>query len=110
MGHLFINEFLGCVIFMFIVAAVTDLKNPLVSIKAAPIYVGSAVFMIANTFGWTQFVLNPFRDFGPRVYLSAYYSGLWGMHGYWAIALFVPILGDIVGMLLYDVLVAKDYE
>lgn len=52
---------------MFVVATVTDLKNPLLNLQAVPLYVGAAVFMVATAFGWTQFVLNPFRDFGPRV-------------------------------------------
>ncbi|PRP85333.1 hypothetical protein PROFUN_06935 [Planoprotostelium fungivorum] len=108
-GHLIANEFLGSTIFVFMVAALTDLKHPLASIKAAPFIVGSAVFVIANIFGWTTFVLNPFKDFGPRVYLTAYYKGLWS-NPYWAIALFVPILGHMTGMFLYDVMVSKDYE
>ncbi|PRP82311.1 hypothetical protein PROFUN_10383 [Planoprotostelium fungivorum] len=109
-GYRFINEFLGCTIFMFILSALTDLKNPLLSFKATPIYAGTAVFMVANVFGWNNFVLNPFRDFGPRVYLSIYYKGLWQYHNYWAIALFVPFMGHIAGALLYDILVAKDYD
>lgn len=43
-------------------------------------------------------------------YLSIYYKGLWQYQNYWAIALFVPFMGHIAGALLYDILVAKDYE
>ncbi|PRP77069.1 MIP family channel protein [Planoprotostelium fungivorum] len=126
-GHLIANEFLGSTIFVFMVAALTDLKHPLASIKAAPFIVGSAVFVIANIFGWTTFVLlhhhqlifhrlmqthhtrSKVLEWIQHEGLTAYYKGLWS-NPYWAIALFVPISGHMTGMFLYDVMVSKDYE
>jgi len=108
-GDLFLHEFLGCIFFNFAIAALLDQNNPFFAPKAVPVMVGATLFALASSFGWCIYVLNPFRDFVPRVYLNAYYPNTFKKDNYWAIALFVPFIGNFFGVLLYDLLLAKNY-
>jgi len=110
--HLVLAEILGDIIFSFIICGLLDTRNSLVSFQILPILVGLAVFMVACVFGWVAYVLNPFRDFGPRVYLSHYYGqDLFSYHSYYSmIALWVPFAGAIIGAMLYDFLVGSRYH
>eukprot|EP00026_Physarum_polycephalum_P010747 Phypoly_transcript_10924.p1 GENE.Phypoly_transcript_10924~~Phypoly_transcript_10924.p1 ORF type:complete len:364 (+),score=39.66 Phypoly_transcript_10924:137-1228(+) len=109
-GHLFLNEFLGDVIFAFMVMGLLDSRNKLIDVRFLPVLISLVVFVVAGAFGWYGFVLNPFRDFGPRVYLSHYYNGIFSYNNYYSmIALFAPVAGHIVGVLLYDFMVSSRY-
>jgi len=109
-NHLILSELLGDLIFMFIISGLLDTRHPLLNLHLLPLLVGAAVFLVACVFGWIGFVLNPFRDFGPRVYLSAYYDGIFTYHDHYSmIALFIPFVGHIMGAILYDFMVNSRY-
>jgi len=110
-NHLILSEILGDMLFMIVLLALLDTRNPLVDIKFLPFLVGADVFLVGCTFGWYGFVLNPFRDFGPRVYLSHYYDGLFEYHSFYSmIALFIPFIGHFIGAIIYDIMVSARYK
>jgi aquaglyceroporin related protein len=110
-GHAILCELLGDIVFMITCFGLLDARNPFVHPQLAPLFVGLAVFMVSASFGWYAFVLNPFRDFGPRVYLSHYYDGIFSYHNHYSmIALFVPFIGHFIGAAIYDLLISARYH
>jgi len=81
-----------------------------------PLAIGWAVFAIGTSFGAnTGYAINPARDFGPRLF--AYFAG-WGkvalpgtlngpggFSNYFWIPIVGPLVGGIIGVLLYDLFI-----
>ncbi|CAN6619288.1 hypothetical protein TRVA0_007S03048 [Trichomonascus vanleenenianus] len=108
-GTAIMNELIGDTIFVFITTAITDLRNPHVIPQFAPVLIGINLFICANAFGWCYWVLNPLRDVIPRAYISQKYGGLYE-NGYWCVTLFVPFLGHLLGVFVYEVFFAKVFK
>jgi glycerol uptake facilitator protein len=104
-GNLF-SEFLGTAVLIFAVRAVSDQRNASPRMNLEPILVGTVVWAIGLSLGGlTGYAINPARDLGPRL-ASAFFG--WGMsvfhsHGnYFWIPIVAPLVGGVVGGLLYD--------
>jgi glycerol uptake facilitator protein len=106
LGLNFFSEFLGTLVLMLAVAALTDPRNQPPGANLAPLLVGVVVWSIGLSLGGlTGYAINPARDLGPRV-ASALFG--WGpavfqSHGYYFwVPLAAPLAGAVAGGLLYD--------
>jgi glycerol uptake facilitator len=113
-GFPLLDEIVGTMFLLILIVAITDARNSLPSGNMAPLIVGFAVFAIGTSLGAnTGYAINPARDFGPRLF--AYFAG-WGkvalpgtysapgfhFTAYFWIPIVGPLIGGIIGVLLYD--------
>jgi glycerol uptake facilitator protein len=112
-----VDEIVGTMFLLILIVAITDSRNSLPSGNLAPLIVGFAVFAIGTSLGAnTGYAINPARDFGPRLF--AFFAG-WGkvalpgtysapgfhFSGYFWIPIIGPLIGGVIGVLLYDVVI-----
>jgi glycerol uptake facilitator protein len=110
----FVDQIVGTAILVCLVAALIDHRNQAPAGNMAPMLIGFIVAVIGFAYGTNAgYALNPARDLGPRVF--AYLLGwgrlaLSGDYGptsqYWWIPIAGPLIGGVVGMLLYDFFIA----
>ena len=109
-----IDQITATAFLLIFVVAITDSRNSMPSGNLAPALVGYAVFAVGTSLGAnTGYAINPARDFGPRLF--AFFAG-WGkvalpgtynvagfhFSNYFWIPIVGPIVGGIIGVLLYD--------
>ena len=110
-----VDEIVATAFLLIFIVAITDARNSLPGSNLAPLIVGFAVFAVGTSLGAnTGYAINPARDFGPRLF--AYFAG-WGkvalpgtfdngmgfhFSNYFWIPIVGPIIGGIIGVLLYD--------
>ena len=64
----FRDQVIGTAILLFLILAVTDLKNSAPGANLAPFIIGLIVVAIGMAFGTDAgYAINPARDFGPRL-------------------------------------------
>jgi len=112
-----IDELVLTALLLILIAAITDSRNQLPGSNLPPLIVGFAVFAIGASLGAnTGYGINPARDFGPRLF--AYFAG-WGkvalpgtytapgfhFSNYFWIPIVGPLIGGIIGVLLYDLFI-----
>ena len=113
----FFDEVVGTMMLLILVVAITDNRNLLPGSNMVPLAIGWAVFAIGTSLGAnTGYAINPARDFGPRLF--AYFAG-WGkvalpgtfdapgfhFSNYFWIPIVGPLIGGIIGVLLYDLFI-----
>ncbi|MEV4262383.1 MIP/aquaporin family protein [Kribbella sp. NPDC049584] len=109
----FRDQIIGTAILMFLILAVTDLRNTAPAANLAPFIVGLIVVGIGMAWGTNAgYAINPARDFGPRLasFLTGYGTAFKDQFGdiYFWVPIVAPILGALVGALLYDLLVGRN--
>jgi glycerol uptake facilitator protein len=112
-----IDQIVGTAFLLMFVVALIDERNTAVGSNLAPLAIGLAVLAIGNSFGANAgYAINPARDFGPRLF--AYFAG-WGkvalpgtynapgfhFSSYWWIPIVGPLIGGIIGVVIYDLFV-----
>jgi glycerol uptake facilitator protein len=113
-----IDEIVGTMFLLIFVVAITDNRNLLPGSNLPPLIIGFAVFAVGTSFGANSgYAINPARDFGPRLF--AYIAG-WGkaalpgtVHlpggpdysNYFWIPIVGPLIGGIIGVVLYDLFI-----
>ncbi|MER8057492.1 MULTISPECIES: MIP family channel protein [unclassified Streptomyces] len=109
-----IDQIVGTAFLVMFVVAVIDLRNQAVQSNLAPLITGFIVAAIGMSFGANAgYAINPARDFGPR--LLTYAEG-WGslafpgslagaFSGYWWIPIVGPLVGGVIGVLVYDLFI-----
>ncbi|MGY1838907.1 MULTISPECIES: MIP/aquaporin family protein [unclassified Modestobacter] len=108
----FRDQIIGTAILLFLVLAVTDLRNTAPGVNMGPFIIGLIVVAIGMAWGTNAgYAINPARDFGPRLvsYLTGY-GGAWrDQNGdfYWWVPIVGPLIGAVVGALLYELLVGR---
>jgi glycerol uptake facilitator protein len=106
----FIDQVVGTACLVGFVFAVVDEINQPVRANLAPLIVGFIVVAVGISLGANAgYAINPARDFGPRIF--AWIAG-WGklampgnygnISGYFWIPIVGPILGGVIGGLVYD--------
>jgi glycerol uptake facilitator protein len=107
----FIDQVVGTMFLVLLVAAVIDLRNSAVKANLGPLVIGFAVAAIGISFGANAgYAINPARDFGPRLF--AWMAG-WGdvalpgtipgsFSWYFWVPIIGPLLGGIIGIFVYD--------
>jgi len=106
------DQIIGTAILMFLILAVTDLRNTAPAANLAPFIVGLIVVAIGMAWGTNAgYAINPARDFGPR--LASFFTGYGGAfrdqtgYLYFWIPIVGPIVGGILGAGLYQGLVGR---
>ena len=110
-----VDEIVATAMLLIFVVAITDSRNSLPGANMVGLIVGFAVFAVGTSLGAnTGYAINPARDFGPRLF--AYFAG-WGkvalpgtfdngmgfhFSNYFWIPIVGPLIGGIIGVLLYD--------
>jgi len=109
----FIDELIGTAFLVGVVFAVIDTLNVPPKANLAPFVVGLIVAAIGMSYGANSgYAINPARDFGPRLFAWAAGWGKIAMPGdygnvnqYFWIPIVAPIVGGIIGAILYDVFI-----
>jgi glycerol uptake facilitator protein len=106
------DQIIGTAILLFLILAVTDLRNSSPGVNLAPVVVG--LIVVAIGFAWgtdAGYAINPARDFGPRLasFLTGYGSAWRDQYGnfYFWVPIIGPLIGAILGAGLYDVLIGR---
>ncbi len=117
MGHgsAFAAEMIGTAILLLVIFAVTDPKNKAIPQPLIPLSIGLTVTILICLLGpLTMACFNPARDFAPRVFSTM--AG-WGKIpftangiGWLTVYIIAPILGGILGGLIYTKLLKPAYR
>lgn len=110
-----LDQMVGTAILLLLICALIDQRNTGPLSNMAPFVTGLIVVAIGLTFGTNAgYAINPARDFGPRLF--TFFEG-WGdiafpgtfdwFSGYWWIPIAGPLIGGIIGVKVYDLLIAK---
>jgi glycerol uptake facilitator len=110
-----VDEIVATAFLLIFIVAITDGRNSLPGSNLAPLIVGFAVFAVGTSLGAnTGYAINPARDFGPRIFawiagwgkvaMPGTFNNGMGFHfsNYFWIPIVGPIIGGIIGVLLYD--------
>ena len=108
-----LDQVVGTAVLLILVCAVVDRANAGPGANLHPFMIGMVVLVIGLTFGTNAgYAINPARDLGPRLWTFA--TG-WGdiafpgtfdwFSGYWWIPIVGPLVGGVIGVLVYDAFV-----
>ncbi|WP_328504347.1 aquaporin family protein [Streptomyces sp. NBC_00457] len=109
-----VDQIVGTAFLVMLVVAIIDLRNTGVKANLGPLLVGFAVAAIGMSFGANAgYAINPARDLGPRLFTWA--AG-WqelampgtlagSFSGYFWIPIVGPLLGGVIGVLVYDLFI-----
>ncbi|KOV73192.1 MIP family channel protein [Streptomyces sp. AS58] len=112
-GPLF-DQIVGTAFLVMFVVAVIDLRNTGVKANLGPLIIGFAVAAIGMSYGANAgYAINPARDLGPRLFTWAAGWGDLAMPGslpgtfsnYFWIPIVGPLIGGVIGVLLYDLFI-----
>ncbi|MGW4483649.1 MIP/aquaporin family protein [Amycolatopsis sp. NPDC004368] len=110
-----LDQIVGTAILVGIIAALIDTRNNAPESNLGPALIGFVVVGIGLSFGTNAgYAINPARDLGPR--LLTLFEG-WGnkafpgngewFSNYWWIPIVGPLVGGLVGILIYDLLIGQ---
>ncbi|NEA24490.1 MIP/aquaporin family protein [Actinomadura bangladeshensis] len=108
----FRDQVIGTAILLFVIKALTDVRNAPPLANLAPFMIGLLVVAIGMAFGTDAgYAINPARDFGPRLasFLTGY-GGAWrDQHGefYYWVPIIGPLIGGVLGVGLYKALIGR---
>ncbi|MBQ0828864.1 MIP/aquaporin family protein [Streptomyces tagetis] len=108
-----LDQIIGTGILLLLICALTDTRNTAPMSNLGPFLIGLVVVAIGLAFGTNAgYAINPARDFGPRLF--TFMEG-WGdialpgtfqwFSGYWWIPIVGPLIGGVIGALVYDLLI-----
>jgi glycerol uptake facilitator protein len=109
-----IDQIAGTAFLLMLIAAILDLRNQAVKANLAPLIVGLVVAAIGMSYGANAgYAINPARDFGPRLFT---YAAGWdslafpgsvsgAFSAYWWIPIVGPLIGGVIGILVYDLFI-----
>ncbi|MGW0763825.1 aquaporin, partial [Streptomyces sp. NPDC002814] len=101
-------------VLVMLVVAIIDLRNTGVKANLGPLLVGFAVAAIGMSFGANAgYAINPARDLGPRLFpwaagwqeLAMPGTLAGSFSGYFWIPIVGPLLGGVIGVLVYDLFI-----
>ena len=105
------SEFLGTMVLLMGVRALTDRRNAAPGGYVEPLALGALVWAIGLSLGsLTGYAINPARDLGPRLATAVLGWGpaVFQSHGgYWWIPIVAPLAGGLAGSVLYDVAIHR---
>ncbi|GAB3807753.1 MIP/aquaporin family protein [Micromonospora zhanjiangensis] len=106
------DQVIGTAILLFVILAVTDLRNSPPAANLAPVVIGLLVVAIGMAWGTDAgYAINPARDFGPRLasFLTGYGTAWRDQYGdlYFWVPIVGPLVGGVLGAGLYQVLIGR---
>ena len=108
-----VDQIVGTAFLVMLVVAVIDARNTAVGANLGPFIIGLVVAAIGMSYGANAgYAINPARDFGPRLFtwFAGWKSfafpgdGAW-FSGYWWIPIVGPLIGGVIGVLVYDLFI-----
>lgn len=111
----FVDQVVGTALLTGLIAALIDRRNVPPKSNIGPYMIGFVVVAIGLTFGTNAgYAINPARDLGPRLltYATGWGSkafpgdGVW-FSNYWWIPIAGPLVGGVLGILIYDLLIGQ---
>ena len=105
----FVDQIVGTAFLVMFVFALVDRLNLPPGVNLAPLLIGLAVAAIGMSYGANAgYAINPARDFGPRFF--AWLAGwgrvaLPGVHNYVWVPIVGPLVGGVVGAVVYDLFI-----
>jgi MIP family channel proteins len=106
-----IDQIVGTALLMAGVLAISDQRNAGPPGWLVAPLVGALVVAIGVAFGFNAgYAINPARDLGPRLFtaLFGWGSGVFSAgNGWWWVPVVGPIVGAVLGTLVYDVCVGR---
>ncbi|WP_329520857.1 MIP/aquaporin family protein [Spirillospora sp. NBC_01491] len=108
----FRDQVIGTAILLFVVLALTDLRNAPPLANLAPLVIGLLVVAIGMAWGSDAgYAINPARDFGPRLaeFLTGYDHAWRDQYGdlYFWVPIVAPLLGGVIGAALFILLIGR---
>ncbi|MEU7722884.1 MIP/aquaporin family protein [Streptomyces tibetensis] len=109
-----IDQIVGTAFLVMLVVALIDLRNTAVKANLGPVVIGFVVAAIGMSYGANAgYAINPARDFGPRLFTwMAGWDGLafpgslaGAFSDYWWIPIVGPLIGGVIGVLVYDLFI-----
>jgi MIP family channel proteins len=111
LGGGLVDQVVGTALLMLGVFAIGDARNVATPGWMGPVLVGALVVAIGMSFGFNAgYAINPARDFGPRLFtaLAGWGGGVFSAgNGWWWVPIVGPVLGAVLGGLVYDVCVTR---
>jgi glycerol uptake facilitator protein len=106
------DQVIGTAILLFLILAITDLRNTSPAANLAPVVIGLVVVAIGMAWGTDAgYAINPARDFGPRLasFLTGYHTAWRDQYGqlYFWVPIVGPLVGGVIGAALYKVLIGR---
>ncbi|WP_374701157.1 MIP/aquaporin family protein [Streptomyces sp. TP-A0874] len=109
-----LDQIIGTGILVLLICALIDTRNTAPLSHLGPFLIGLVVVAIGLSFGTNAgYAINPARDLGPRLF--TYMEG-WGriafpghfqwFHSYWWIPIAGPLIGGIIGAVVYDICIS----
>jgi len=106
-----LDQVVGTGLLVLVLFGLGDTRNVAPEPRVAPVMVGLLVMLIGMSLGFNAgYAINPARDFGPRLFTAV--AG-WGGevfragHGWWWVPIVGPLLGGVLGGLVYDHLIIR---
>jgi glycerol uptake facilitator protein len=104
------TELIGTILLVGLIFAITDGRNQPVQGNMNPLIIGLLIVAIGASFGLnTGYAINPARDFGPRLWIALISDGA-SLTGYTWIPIVAPLIGGVLGALIYDFTIGKIIE
>ncbi|MFB6849052.1 MIP/aquaporin family protein [Streptomyces sp. NPDC056373] len=109
-----LDQIVGTAFLVMLVVAIIDLRNTAVKANLGPLVIGFVVAAIGMSYGANAgYAINPARDFGPRLFTwMAGWDGLafpgslaGAFSDYWWIPIVGPLVGGVIGVLVYDLFI-----
>jgi glycerol uptake facilitator protein len=111
----FLDQIVGTGLLVMLICVLIDTKNKAPLANMGPYLIGLVVVAIGLTYGTNAgYAINPARDLGPR--LLTYFEG-WGaiafpgtfdwFSGYWWIPIAGPLVGGVIGALVYEHVISR---
>ncbi|NNM96677.1 MAG: aquaporin family protein [Candidatus Dormibacteraeota bacterium] len=109
-----VDQIVGTAFLLILILAITDGRNLAPVGNVGPFIVGLAIAAIGMSYGPNAgYAINPARDFGPRMvawlfgwgktaFPGTFSSGAFHFSSYFWIPIIGPLVGAVVGVLLYD--------
>ncbi|WP_225849854.1 MIP/aquaporin family protein [Streptomyces sp. HPF1205] len=110
----FLDEMIGTGLLLMLICALIDTRNTAPMSNLHPFLIGLVVVAIGLTFGTNSgYAINPARDFGPRLFtwaegwdaIALPGTFQWFHHYFW-IPIVGPLAGAVIGVGVYDLLIA----
>jgi glycerol uptake facilitator protein len=106
------DQIIGTAILLFLILALTDLRNSTPLANLAPFVIGLVVVAIGMAWGTDAgYAINPARDFGPRLasFLTGYGEAWRDQYGdlYFWVPIIGPLIGGVIGAALYTLLIGR---
>jgi glycerol uptake facilitator protein len=106
------DQIIGTAILLFVIRAISDVKNSPPLANLAPLIVGLLVVAIGMAWGTDAgYAINPARDFGPRLasFITGYGTAFRDQYGnlYFWVPIVGPLVGGLVGSAAYSAFIGR---